>query len=467
MNNALSKSTYFRISTQFVDLLVLNIWCVAFYFLLGTERRIEAFDSYVFQYWLICNISYIMSLFIAGAILQKRIVRPEVIVSHVSRIIIIAFFLFLSGLSIAMLPAIHLKYVVPFYLVAFAFIVLAQLSLRLWILNVRSYGRNSRSAVVVGDGGNMLQIIQTLKQSEMGYNLLGVFSFNEELEGFPEGVSWLGYPEDVVGWLSSNKVDDVFCGLPSKHRDEILPIINYCENNLLRFYSVPNLRNYLKRKMTVDKCGDVLILAIRREPLGRITNRVIKRFVDFSVSTIFLCTVYPFLYLIIGSIIKISSPGPIYFRQQRTGLNGKSFGCYKFRSMKVNNDSDKVQATLNDPRKTKIGNFLRKTNLDELPQLINVWRGEMSLVGPRPHMLKHTEDYSKIINKYMVRHLVKPGITGWAQVNGYRGETKTLPEMEGRVIYDIWYLENWSFWLDIRIMVYTITNMLQGEKNAY
>lgn len=293
MNNALSKSTYFRISTQFVDLLVLNIWCVAFYFLLGTERRIEAFDSYVFQYWLICNISYIMSLFIAGAILQKRIVRPEVIVSHVSRIIIIAFFLFLSGLSIAMLPAIHLKYVVPFYLVAFAFIVLAQLSLRLWILNVRSYGRNSRSAVVVGDGGNMLEIIQTLKQSEMGYNLLGVFSFNEELEGFPEGVSWLGYPEDVVGWLSSNKVDDVFCGLPSKHRDEILPIINYCENNLLRFYSVPNLRNYLKRKMTVDKCGDVLILAIRREPLGRITNRVIKRFVDFSVSTVFLCTVYP------------------------------------------------------------------------------------------------------------------------------------------------------------------------------
>jgi len=408
-----------------------------------------------------------MSLFIAGAILQKRIVRPEVIVSHVSRIIIIAFFLFLSGLSIAMLPAIHLKYVVPFYLVAFAFIVLAQLSLRLWILNVRSYGRNSRSAVVVGDGGNMLEIIQTLKQSEMGYNLLGVFSFNEELEGFPEGVSWLGYPEDVVGWLSSNKVDDVFCGLPSKHRDEILPIINYCENNLLRFYSVPNLRNYLKRKMTVDKCGDVLILAIRREPLGRITNRVIKRFVDFSVSTVFLCTVYPFLYLIIGSIIKISSPGPIYFRQQRTGLNGKSFGCYKFRSMKVNNDSDKVQATLNDPRKTKIGNFLRKTNLDELPQLINVWRGEMSLVGPRPHMLKHTEDCSKIINKYMVRHLVKPGITGWAQVNGYRGETKTLTEMEGRVIYDIWYLENWSFWLDIRIMVYTITNMLQGEKNAY
>lgn len=467
MNHVLSKSTYFRISTQFVDILILNIWCIAFYFLLGTERRFEVLNSDAFLYWLVCNISYIVSLFIVGAILQKRIVRPEVIVSHVSRIIIVALILFLSGLSVFMLPPIHIKYIVPFYLVAFAFIVLGQLTVRLWILNFRSYGRNSRSAVVIGDGENMQEIIQTLKQSEIGYNLSGVFSFNKELEGFPEGVVWLGYPEGAVDWLARNNVQDVFCGLPSKHGDIILPIINYCENNLLRFYSVPNLRNYLKRKMTVDKCGDVLILAIRKEPLGMITNRAIKRCVDFIVSTVFLCTIYPFLYLIIGSIIKLSSPGPIYFRQERTGLNGKTFGCYKFRSMKVNADSDKMQATQNDPRKTKIGNFLRKTNLDELPQLINVWRGEMSLVGPRPHMLKHTEDYSKLINKYMVRHLVKPGITGWAQVNGYRGETKTLPEMEGRVIYDIWYLENWSFWLDIRIMVYTITNMLQGEKNAY
>lgn len=467
MNHVLSKSAYFRISTQFVDILILNIWCIAFYFMLGTERRLETFHSYVFQYWLICNVSYIVSLFIAGVILQKRIVRPEIIVSHVCRIIIIAFFLFLSGLSIFMLPSIHLKYVISFYVVAFVLIVLGQLSLRLWILNIRSYGRNTRSAIVVGDGENMQEIIYTLRQSEMGYNLLGVFSYNQKLDGFPESVVWLGEPEEVVEWLSRNKVDDVFCGLPSKYGDTILPIINYCENNLQRFYSVPNLRNYLKRKMTVDKCGDVLILAIRKEPLGMIANRAIKRIVDFTLSSVFLCTVYPFLYVIIGSIIKISSPGPVYFRQQRTGLNGKSFGCYKFRSMKVNTDSDKVQATLDDPRKTKIGNLLRKTNLDELPQLINVWKGEMSLVGPRPHMLKHTEDYSKLINKYMVRHLVKPGITGWAQVNGYRGETKTLPEMEGRVIFDIWYLENWSFWLDIRIMVYTITNMLQGEKNAY
>ena len=147
--------------------------------------------------------------------------------------------------------------------------------------------------------------------------------------------------------------------------------------------------------------------------------------------------------------------------------NGKIFKCYKFRSMKVNALSDSLQATKNDPRKTKFGNFLRKSNLDELPQFINVFKGEMSIVGPRPHMLKHTEEYSQLINKYMMRHLVKPGITGWAQVTGYRGETKELSQMEGRVRRDLWYIENWTFLLDIRIMIKTVTNMFRGEKNAY
>lgn len=135
--------------------------------------------------------------------------------------------------------------------------------------------------------------------------------------------------------------------------------------------------------------------------------------------------------------------------------------------MKVNALSDSLQATKNDPRKTKFGNFLRKSNLDELPQFINVFKGEMSIVGPRPHMLKHTEEYSQLINKYMIRHLVKPGITGWAQVTGYRGETKELSQMEGRVRRDLWYIENWTFQLDIRIMIKTVTNMFRGEKNAY
>lgn len=160
-------------------------------------------------------------------------------------------------------------------------------------------------------------------------------------------------------------------------------------------------------------------------------------------------------------------PGPVFFCQKRSGLNDKEFYCLKFRSMKVNKDADVVQATKDDPRKTKWGNILRKTNLDEMPQFINVLLGDMSIVGPRPHMLKHTEEYSKLINKYMVRHFVKPGITGWSQVSGFRGETKELHQMESRVRGDIWYIEHWSFLLDLLIICKTVVNVFRGEKNAY
>ena len=164
---------------------------------------------------------------------------------------------------------------------------------------------------------------------------------------------------------------------------------------------------------------------------------------------------------------KIQSPGPIFFRQLRTGLDGKSFYCLKFRSMHVNKDADRLQATKDDPRKFSYGNIMRKTNIDELPQFINVLLGDMSVVGPRPHMLKHTEEYSNIINRYMVRHLAKPGITGLAQVSGFRGETQKLSQMEDRVKKDIEYIENWTLLLDIRIIVKTVTNVFAGEKNAY
>ena len=185
----------------------------------------------------------------------------------------------------------------------------------------------------------------------------------------------------------------------------------------------------------------------------------------FSLS--FLCTLFPFIYIFVAIVTKITSPGPVFFKQKRNGLNGKEFYCYKFRSMKVNRDADTVQATKDDPRKTKFGNFLRKSSIDELPQFINVLKGDMSVVGPRPHMLKHTEEYSALINKYMVRHFIKPGITGWAQVNGCRGETKELSQMEDRIRKDIWYVENWSFWLDLRIIYMTVRNAIHGEDNAY
>lgn len=175
----------------------------------------------------------------------------------------------------------------------------------------------------------------------------------------------------------------------------------------------------------------------------------------------------PIVLIPVSIAIKLSSPGPIFFKQLRTGFRGKEFYCYKFRTMKVNKDADTKQATKKDPRKTKVGEFLRKTSIDELPQFFNVWRGDMSVVGPRPHMLKHTKDYSALIDKYMLRHTIKPGITGWAQVNGFRGQTDHLWQMEKRVEYDVWYAENWNFFLDLKIIFLTVWNVFRGEKNAY
>ena len=212
--------------------------------------------------------------------------------------------------------------------------------------------------------------------------------------------------------------------------------------------------------------GDVPVLTLRDEPLENPFSRFFKRSFDIIFSLIVLLF-SPFWLLPAAIAVKLSSPGPVFFVQRRTGYKGREFNCYKFRTMRVNNDADHKQATRNDPRKTKIGEFFRKTNIDELPQFINVLRGDMSVVGPRPHMLRHTADYSKVVDKYMVRHFVRPGLTGWAQVNGLRGETKALWQMERRVEFDVWYIENWNFWLDIKIIFKTIVNALRGEKNAF
>lgn len=299
-----------------------------------------------------------------------------------------------------------------------------------------------------------------------GFKVVGYFAEHPS-DNYPKECHYLGTPQEVIPYLKKSKAEQLYCGLASSHSKEILPIISYCENNLIHFYSVPNVRNYLKRRMHLELIGNVPVLDIRQEPLAQPENRLAKRLFDIVFSLLFLCTIFPIIFIIIGLAIKITSPGPIFFKQKRSGEENKEFWCYKFRSMRVNKDSDKVQATLNDPRKTRLGNFMRKTSIDELPQFINVLLGDMSVVGPRPHMLKHTEEYSKLIDKYMVRHLVKPGITGWAQVTGFRGETRELWQMEGRVERDIWYLEHWTFMLDLYIIYKTVKNAVKGEKEAY
>ena len=228
---------------------------------------------------------------------------------------------------------------------------------------------------------------------------------------------------------------------------------------LIRYKDNPEI----KRLHSLVRCGS----GVKYSPLLKWQSGMSKRIFDVLFSFTFLATLFPLFLIVVAIGNAISSRGPIFFVQKRTGYNGKDFNCYKFRSMVVNEHAGVLQATRNDPRVTRFGSFLRKSSLDELPQFINVFLGDMSVIGPRPHMLKHTEQYSALISKYMTRHFVKPGITGWAQINGHRGETKEVVDMEKRVRCDIWYIEHWSMVLDIKIIFRTIRSLLRRDSNVF
>jgi len=327
----------------------------------------------------------------------------------------------------------------------------------------RRNGSNYRNVVILGTGPVGLQVMKhVISKDNTGYRFLGFL--DDHTDNFI-------HRELVLGNLHSLKelpvqVDIIFCTLPLTASQNIREWIRYADNNLIRFHLVPDFRGFLNKKVDLEFYDDIPVLNIRKEPLENTINRIIKRLFDITFSLFVILFIFPWLFPILAIAIKISSKGPIFFVQKRSGLHNHEFDCYKFRSMRVNRDSDRRQAIVGDERITWLGKFLRKSNLDELPQFINVFIGNMSIVGPRPHMLKHTQEYSKIIDKFMVRHLIKPGITGWAQVNGYRGATTDNRYMLKRVRYDLWYVENWSFFLDIQIILMTVFNMLKGEKNA-
>lgn len=357
--------------------------------------------------------------------------------------------------------------IVQVFLFIYAFLATWRFLCRMAIQSMRSRGRNAHRVVFVGNSETVVELFEEMKQPFYGYRVEGYFS-DEPIIDAPERLVHLGPVADVVDYIQTNtELQQLYCSLPAVRSTEIRQIIDACEHNCVRFFTIPQLRSYLKRKMQLEVLGSIPVLYIREDPLLSLSNRIIKRTFDLVVSGLFMIPFWLLIYPTIAILTHYLQPGPVFFKQKRNGLNGEEFYCYKFRSMKVNADSDRVQATKDDPRKTPFGNFMRKTSIDELPQFINVFKGEMSIVGPRPHMVAHTEEYSKLIDKYMVRHWVRPGITGWAQVTGARGETKELWQMEDRIRKDIYYVENWTFSLDLKIIFLTVWNVFAGDKQAY
>lgn len=455
-------------SVLFGDVLLLNLLLWGFE-LIFCNRFYQGNSTSLLQGMVLLSLCYLVCNMQSGVVLHHPVVRSEQIMIRVLRNMV-PFVLF----SICLLSFFHFEFFRSklfglFYVALLLILIIYRLTFRYFLELYREKGNNVRMVVLVGSHENMQELYHSMTDDPTsGYRVLGYFE-DSPSNYYPDEIAYLGQPKEVVKYLEQNadRIEQLYCSLPSARSADIVPIINYCENHLIRFFSVPNVRNYLKRRMYFELLGNVPVLSIRREPLELRENRILKRTFDILCSLLFLCTFFPFIYLIVGLAIKISSPGPIFFRQKRSGEDGREFWCYKFRSMKVNAQCDLLQATENDPRKTRIGEIIRKTSIDELPQFINVLKGDMSIVGPRPHMLKHTEEYSQLINKFMVRHFVKPGITGWAQVTGYRGETKELWQMEGRVVRDIWYIEHWTFILDLYIIYKTVYNAICGEKEAY
>lgn len=317
---------------------------------------------------------------------------------------------------------------------------------------------NIRNVVAIGENTKMNHLLKIFKtRTDLGYAVKK--QFNTKSDSFSL--------ESCFSYIIEHKIDKIYFSESVLSNGEINKLINFADNNLRELKFIPDSKDIFSKKLKYEHYDFIPVLSLREIPLDEPVNLFIKRVFDIVFSALVIILVLSWLTPIIAILIKLESKGPVFFKQERSGFSRSVFGCYKFRSMTVNKNAHLKQASKNDTRITKVGKFIRKTSIDELPQFVNVFFGDMSVVGPRPHMISHTTMYSKKVDKFMVRHLVKPGITGLAQVSGYRGEIESDKDIINRVRFDIFYVENWSLLMDMKIIIQTLINAVKGEDKAY
>ena len=322
-----------------------------------------------------------------------------------------------------------------------------------------AFGGNYRRTVILGTNKKTLALENFFnKKPEYGYIHTKTFSFKEKR---------LVNLNECFRFIIDNEIDEIYCSISELSNLQISEVVDFADNNLKILKFLPDNKEIYSKKLKYEYYDYIPILSMRSIPLEESFNTVVKRGFDILFSSFIIIFILSWLTPIIAILIKLESRGPIFFKQSRNGFNYKEFDCYKFRSMTPNRDAHTYQATRGDQRITKIGKFIRKTSIDELPQFFNVLFGDMSVVGPRPHMVSHTSIYAKKIDKFMVRHFVKPGITGLAQISGFRGEIESDKDIIGRVRYDIFYIENWSLLLDLKIITRTFMHAIKGDDKAY
>lgn len=341
-----------------------------------------------------------------------------------------------------------------------AFITYLVSRLKKW----KSY--NDYSLAIWGFNSTSIKLATQLEINYNSFSFKGILNEDEpfaynNLQEFKNSLI------NVINYASKIKIQELYVVVEPKYIVDIHLYFALADSHCIRLKFIPDYSSIAIEQFSLDSINDMPIIKPRFEPLESKNNRFRKRIFDIVFSLFVIIFLLSWLYPILALIIKLQSSGPVLFKQLRTGENNKEFLCYKFRSMRLNSASNSKQAQKNDDRITKIGQFMRKTSIDELPQFYNVLKGEMSVVGPRPHMIKHTYDYNKLVRNFMVRHFVKPGITGLSQISGFRGETKEISDMQARVDSDIEYLQNWSLIKDLKICLLTVVLTLKGDKKAY
>jgi putative colanic acid biosysnthesis UDP-glucose lipid carrier transferase len=446
-----SQETELKILYLAIDLIIMNISILFIFSIYKDLNQLNISDKSI--YLLILNLSEVITYSVFS---RRNLYLHDYFSNRVSRITnrTLIFILVSFILAHLIIPGnisnlFLLECSVLFYIgkVSFYYILYSYLKFR------RSKGFYVHRVFIIGMNDMSIFLRHLLNNNLMlGYEFIGYISDKPE-----ESEDVLGTMDQLTTLVTQHKIDFLFV-TNSAYNDRIKSreLLAICKKLGVRLRFVPENQYWFKNSMNMESVGSLMIFNPQEIPLDNLQARFIKRLFDILFSSMVILFIISWLFPLLCVLVKLNSKGPVFFRQKRTGINNETFTCLKFRSMRMNIESDDKQASLGDDRITSIGHFLRKSNIDEFPQFFNVFIGQMSIVGPRPHMLKHTEQYSELIEYYRVRHYVKPGITGWAQVNGYRGETDKLWKMEKRVEYDMFYLENWTFWWDIRIILLTL-----------
>lgn len=456
---------YLQITLLLLDFVALNVVFFVLQIVFTNRFHFESSDAY-FKYILISNGAWLLLAFFLRTYSPNIIFNFEDFTKRTIQvflvwIIMVLFYLFFSReLTVSRIFIVSSTSAFGFGLLLNKFIY----------LGIFRYFKNSQFLVkkilILGYNETAKKLASHFEQDALNTEIIGFVEDEEnvqELSHYPV----LANVDETLRIAKERNVQEIFSTITPEQNKYIYDLMYQSEKECIRFRIVPNLSVFVTREVHIEYYGELPILSLRKEPLDDVGNRIKKRALDLVVSLFVTVFVLSWLIPLIGILILLESGRPIFFKQLRTGKDKKPFYCWKFRSMRKNKDADLRQASKDDTRVTTLGKFLRKSSLDEFPQFINVLRGEMSLVGPRPHMLKHTSDYSKVVNDYMVRQFIKPGITGWAQINGYRGEISNPEQIRMRVNKDLWYLENWTLWLDIRILFLTIYYVFKGDSKAY